>query len=322
MQSEVTAVVTEAGYVRMVNQAALTVSVTPRALLYCFATCLTIVVGAWTLPARPTASAVTAPAARGNSSRSLSLLHSAAAPRCRQVLLPLDTRGKLATILESEQAHVGVEIGVQAGYFAETILRQWSHNTKYYLVDIWAPLTNYVDAANVGKLLMQLRRLHFATDINIPELVNLPAHVNRCCVATEQEEQDRIFRQAQENLKPYSNQTVFLKMTTLEGAEHIEDDSVDYIYVDARHDYCGVRQDLDAYWPKLKHGGILAGHDFVTNAELQDMSPDQDWSLCEDGTRNEAAVLGAVTDFAQQHSLQLSVTFREEFPTWFARKPC
>lgn len=271
----------------MVNQAALTLSVTPRALLYCFAICLTIVVGAWTLPPRPTGSAVTAPPARGNTSRSISLSHSVTHPRCRQVLLPLDTRGKLATILESEQAHVGVEIGVQAGYFAETILRQWSHNTKYYLVDIWAPLTNYLDAANV-----------------------------------EQDEQNRIFRQAQENLKPYSNQTVFLKMTTLEGAEHIEDDSVDYIYVDARHDYCGVRQDLDAYWPKLKHGGILAGHDFVTNAELQDMSPDQDWSLCQDGTRNEAAVLGAVTDFAQQHNLQLSVTYREEFPTWFARKPC
>ena len=111
-------------------------------------------------------------------------------------------------------------------------------------------------------------------------------------------------------------------MTTLEGAEHIEDDTVDYIYVDARHDYCGVMQDLEAYWPKLKAGGILAGHDFVTNSELQDMSPDQDWSLCEDGTRNAAAVWGAVTEFAQKHNLQLSVTYREEFPTWFARRPC
>ena len=111
-------------------------------------------------------------------------------------------------------------------------------------------------------------------------------------------------------------------MTTTEAAKHIEDDSVDYIYVDARHDYCGVTQDLQAYWPKLKGGGILAGHDFVTNHELQRLSPDQDWSVCEDGTRHEGAVNGAVTDFARKHHLQLSITYREDFPTWYARKPC
>ena len=111
-------------------------------------------------------------------------------------------------------------------------------------------------------------------------------------------------------------------MTTTQAAHHIENASVDYIYVDARHDYCGVTQDLETYWPKLRGGGILAGHDFVTNHELQQLSPGQDWSLCEDGTRNEGAVKEAVTDFAQQHNLQLSVTYREDFPTWYARKPC
>ena len=135
-------------------------------------------------------------------------------------------------------------------------------------------------------------------------------------------EQDRIYQQAQHSLEPYKNQTMFLKMTTTEAAKHIDDDSVDFVYVDAQHDYCGVTQDLQAYWPKLKGGGILAGHDFVTNHELQTLSPDQDWSMCEDGTRNEGAVNGAVTDFAQEHNLQLSITYREDFPTWYARKPC
>jgi hypothetical protein len=30
-----------------------------------------------------------------------------------------------------------------------------------------------------------------------------------------------------------------------------------------RHDYCGVMEDLVAYWPKLRSGGIIAGHDYV-----------------------------------------------------------
>ena len=36
-------------------------------------------------------------------------------------------------------------------------------------------------------------------------------------------------------------------------------DSVDFIYVDATHDYCHVRDDMKMWWPKVKPYGILAG---------------------------------------------------------------
>jgi hypothetical protein len=29
--------------------------------------------------------------------------------------------------------------------------------------------------------------------------------------------------------------------------------------VDARHDYCGAKEDIELYWPKLREGGIMAG---------------------------------------------------------------
>ena len=35
--------------------------------------------------------------------------------------------------------------------------------------------------------------------------------------------------------------------------------------MDARHDFKGVAADLEAYWPKLKTGGIFAGHDYIRN---------------------------------------------------------
>lgn len=33
--------------------------------------------------------------------------------------------------------------------------------------------------------------------------------------------------------------------------------SLDFVYVDARHDYCAVKEDILLYWPKVRPGGIL-----------------------------------------------------------------
>ena len=36
----------------------------------------------------------------------------------------------------------------------------------------------------------------------------------------------------------------------------------DYIYIDASHHYLQVKRDIEAWWPRVKSGGILAGHDY------------------------------------------------------------
>ena len=35
-----------------------------------------------------------------------------------------------------------------------------------------------------------------------------------------------------------------------------------YCYLDAEHTYSGVRGDLEAWWPKLRRGGLFAGNDY------------------------------------------------------------
>ncbi len=42
----------------------------------------------------------------------------------------------------------------------------------------------------------------------------------------------------------------------------IEDDSLDFIYIDGDHTYRGVKEDIKNYLPKLKKGGLIAGHDY------------------------------------------------------------
>lgn len=47
-----------------------------------------------------------------------------------------------------------------------------------------------------------------------------------------------------------------------EAAKRVPDGSVDFIYVDGDHRYEGVMADLESWVPKVKPGGIVAGHDY------------------------------------------------------------
>lgn len=51
-------------------------------------------------------------------------------------------------------------------------------------------------------------------------------------------------------------------MPSLEAAATFGDDSVDLVYLDADHRYEAVRADIAAWWPKVKPGGLLMGHDY------------------------------------------------------------
>lgn len=49
------------------------------------------------------------------------------------------------------------------------------------------------------------------------------------------------------------------------AADEFADGSVDLVFLDADHSYKGVKADLAAWRPKVKPGGILAGHDLSDN---------------------------------------------------------
>lgn len=52
-----------------------------------------------------------------------------------------------------------------------------------------------------------------------------------------------------------------LRMPTVPAAGLFPDESVDFIWVDAGHGYEDVIADLEAWWPRLKPGGVIGGDD-------------------------------------------------------------
>ena len=71
-----------------------------------------------------------------------------------------------------------------------------------------------------------------------------------------------------ERTKPYANITKVKKMS-LDFAREVKDQSLDFVYIDACHEYDAVKQDIQAWLPKVKPGGMIAGHDYLTWAEVR-----------------------------------------------------
>ena len=49
--------------------------------------------------------------------------------------------------------------------------------------------------------------------------------------------------------------------TSIEASKKFKDDFIDLVYIDAKHDYAEVLQDITAWLPKVKKGCYIAGHD-------------------------------------------------------------
>ena len=140
----------------------------------------------------------------------------------------LDVVAWLAGVLGYSGA--GVELGVKQGEFAEQVLNAWPACSAYTLVDPWRHQASYADVANVA----DAKHSEFMTEA------------------------------LQRTARFGSKVRVLRKMSFEAVADFADGDcSLDFVYVDAVHDYEGALRDLVDWWPKLRPGGIMAGHDYL-----------------------------------------------------------
>lgn len=130
-----------------------------------------------------------------------------------------------------------VELGTRDGKFTRVILSQWKQCALYVQVDAWMHLENYMDRSNADVDVQGERR----------------------------REAYRYLRQAMN--AGHLRRGVQCANLTSVCARRFADGTFDFIYVDARHDRLGVLEDLQAWWPKLRRGGLMAGHDYTEQFE-------------------------------------------------------
>lgn len=122
---------------------------------------------------------------------------------------------------------VTVEIGVAEGYFSQHICENWKPSI-HYCVDSY---TNHENSKG---------------DCGAP-----------------QEWHDMNLAIAKWKLYNSRHLVRWMRGISWEMSKEIEDYSIDFLYLDAGHDYESVKKDLHAWYNKVKRGGIIAGHDFL-----------------------------------------------------------
>ena len=170
-------------------------------------------------------------------------------------LPPFRTRAELPALLDGWGLQSGVELGVERGIFSATMLRGWHSCVSYTQVDLWSA------QALEGSHYTDSQRNH-----NLKYETMLRQRIGRQnCTAS--------FAEAHEAWPKQTCGVALRKCRnyTTDCAADFDDASVDFVYVDALHDRVGVLRDLQTWWPKLRTGGVMAGHDYMTKIDLDSM---------------------------------------------------
>src|SRR3990167_18165 len=143
------------------------------------------------------------------------------------VNIPNMGRDNLAELFAELGFTKGVELGVDRGEYSEVLCKA-NPQAMIYSVDTW-----------------------------IPSAYEPNTYVNE-----EQEYFDKNFNETRDRLSKYKNCTIVRK-TSEDALKEFADNSLDFVYIDANHDFPNFVFDLHNWLKKIRPGGIISGHDYA-----------------------------------------------------------
>jgi len=171
-------------------------------------------------------------------------------------------KATFSKILRRIGATIGAEVGVERAVYSK-ILCSRVPNLKLYGIDCWESYPEY--------------RTHVT-----------------------QKNQDHFFLRAKERMKDYNFQQV--KEYSVEAAKRFEDGVLDFVFIDSNHAYKYAKQDLKAWHPKVRKGGIVAGHDYMNGTYRGE----------------DYGVKDAVNEWVKKKKIKnLFILDKDKCPSWF-----
>ena len=120
------------------------------------------------------------------------------------------------------------EVGVYRGNFAQKMLEECPCIERYVMIDPWRNLNGWNKPANKDHVTFE-----------------------------------EFHREAMQKTDFAREKRMVLRGKTTEVIDQIEDDTLDFIYIDGDHTLKGISIDLISMWPKVKENGFVVGDDFL-----------------------------------------------------------
>ena len=105
---------------------------------------------------------------------------------------------------------------------------------------------------------------HFLQNLSNLQLTGIDSYVGYMDghIQITQELLDAQYLAAQDNISDFTPRGKILRGYSQDFVNSFEDKSLDYIFIDGDHSYEGALRDCELFFPKIKNGGIFAGHDW------------------------------------------------------------
>jgi len=198
-----------------------------------------------------------------------------------RIEIPNVGRDDLAALLHELDFKRGVEVGVERGYYSG-VLAKVNPQMKIYGIDPWESL-------EICKNNSPQRRT---------ENHRSQAQINM------------FYEEARVRLAPYPNYEI-IKEYSIDAVKRFKDESLDFVYIDANHEYLFVLDDISMWSKKIRKGGIISGHDYYNTAG---------------SSKFQLNVKQAVNDYVQAHDIKPLIiwgahaetpgVFRDKWRSW------
>jgi hypothetical protein len=138
--------------------------------------------------------------------------------------VPMMRRVDLASDFAALGFRVGVEVGVEQGFFSEVLCKA-NPDMKLYSVDAWSAYPGFHDYTENDK------------------------------DALDEHHEEAKTRLAQYNCE-------IINKFSMDAVKDFKDESIDFVYIDANHEIPWCLEDIFWWSKKVRIGGIVAGHDY------------------------------------------------------------